>query len=119
MATGPQKDIEDGLYPNKDVEFASVDLNATGTTDVYDPSDDAEVYGVFLRTPGGTAVANLEITDGSNTATLVDNRGSAGADIEFGDTIALSSAEKLQVNVTTKEGSSSTGTAAVSRGEKP
>lgn len=117
MASGAPKDIEDALFPNKNVAYTTgIDLNTTGTTDVYDPSTEALVHGVYMRNGGGTAVVRLEVTDGTNTAVLTPGQ-SGGEGIAFGDTIALDSGQKLQVNVTTAEGSSQTNDAVVSRGE--
>lgn len=98
--------------------YTTVDLNDTsGTTDLFDPSGDATVYGVYLRNGGSSAVVNLEVTDGSDTATVVNNRGSGGADIALGDTLALGNGDKLQVNVTTAEGSAQSNTAVVFKTE--
>jgi hypothetical protein len=117
MATGPQKDIVDASYPTKAVGYTSVDLNTDATTDLYDPSDEAVVHGVYLQHGGSTAVVQLEITDGTDTAVLTPGQ-AAGDGIAFTGPIGLDSGEKIQANVTTKEGSAQSNTAAVSKGEK-
>lgn len=96
-------------------DYTTVDLNSTGTTALLDRDTAADVWGVYLRNGGASAVVNLEITDGSNTATLADNRGSAGANIAFDGPIELAASESLQVNVTTAEGSAQSNTAVVVR----
>lgn len=96
-------------------DYTTVDLNATGTTALLDRDTAADVWGVYLRNGGSTAEVSLEITDGSNTATLADNRGSAGANIEFDGPLELAASETLQANVTTAEGSAQSNTAVVIR----
>lgn len=98
-----------------DVSFTEIDLNATGTTTIYDPNTDGEVFGTFLENGGSTAEVQLEVTDGTDTAVL-SNPG-AGDGVSFGETIRLSPTESLQINVTTAEGAALTNTAAVSRAE--
>ena len=97
------------------VDYTDIDLNSTGTTDIYDPGEDATVYGVFLENGGSTAEVNLEATDGTDTAVLAQP--GAGNDVEFGDTVVLGGGDKLQINVTTAEGSAQTNTAVVLRSE--
>lgn len=99
-------------------DYTTVDLNATGTTAVYSSDSAAMVYGVYLRNGGGTAVVSLEVTDGTDTATLADNRGSGGANIAFGEELELAASETLQVNVTTAEGVAQSNTAVVFRSEE-
>lgn len=100
-----------------DAQYTSVDLNATGTTTIFDGDEKVLITGVHLRNGGGTAVANLEVTDGSDTATLVNNRGSGGSDIHYENTFALARNDDLQINVTTAEGAAQSNTAVVLRGE--
>lgn len=97
------------------VQYTTVDLNATGTTTVYDPDFDAVVHGVFMDNGGATAEYQLEVTDGTDTAVLADL--SAGAMLEFDADVALDAGQLLQVNVTTVEGSSLTETCAASAGD--
>lgn len=96
-------------------DYTTVDLNATGTTTLFDADSAADVWGVYLRNGGGTAEVSLEVTDGSNTARVVDNEGSAGAGIEFTGPLQLAAAEDLQANVTTAEGTAQTNDAVVIR----
>lgn len=97
------------------VEYTSIDQNATGTTTVYDPANDAEVGAVHLDNPGSSAELRLEVTDGTNTAVLDDP--AAGEAIHFTDDMYLDAGDSLQVVVETAEGSSQSATCAVSRGE--
>lgn len=97
-----------------DVQYTEIDLNATGSTTVYDPDHDARAYGVFMAHGGTTAEVQLEVTDGVDTAVL-DEPG-AGNALEFGDTIALDADQSLQINVTAAEGGALTETAAASVG---
>lgn len=94
--------------------FTSVDLNATGTTTIYDADANAKVYGVYMDHGGSTAEVQLEATDGTNTA-KIDEPG-AGNDLAVGDTLALDPSTDLQVNVTTAEGAALTGTVVVMPG---
>lgn len=103
-------------------EYTDIDLNSTGTTDLYTiPSDDvtdgAVIEGVYLKNGGGAAVVQLEVTDGSSTAVLTPGQ-SGGDSITFTGGILLGGSDKLQANVTTAEGSSQTNTAAVGRGNR-
>lgn len=100
-----------------DVEYTDVDLNASGTTTVYDGNTQTVIYGVFLKNGGSTAVVQLEVTDGTDTAVLTPGQ-TAGDGISFTGPIALNRNEALQANVTTVEGSAQTNTAAVSRDEQ-
>lgn len=95
-----------------------VDLNSTGSTDIYDPSVQAMVYGAYLRNGGGTAEVSLEATDGTDTITVLNNRANGGGDVEFTGPIVLDSGWKLQVNVTTAEGTAQTNDAVVFKAEK-
>lgn len=118
MASGGQRDIEDANYPAKDVEYASVNLNATGTTALYNPTEDAVAHGVHLQNGGSTAVVQLEVTDGTDTAVLTPGQAAGdGIAWEPGE-YGLDAGDTLQVNVTTAEGAAQTNTAAVSHGEK-
>lgn len=99
---------------SNDVQYTSVDLNATGTTTVYNPDHDGEAKGVYMDHGGSTAEVQLEVTDGTNTAVLATP--GAGNALEFGNVVALDGDQKLQINVTTAEGSSLSETAAVSVG---
>lgn len=97
-------------------EYTTIDLNATGATAVYQPTNDATVTGVYMENTGGTATVRLEVTDGNNAAVLADP--SAGGDLTFDGEIRLSGGtDYLQIVVEAAEGSALTGTAAVSRGE--
>lgn len=96
--------------------YTTVDLNTNATTDLYDPSTDAEISGVFLQNGGSTAVVQLEVTDGTDTAVVTP--GQAGGDgIDMGDTISLGASDKLQANVTTVEGAAQSNTAVVLKRE--
>lgn len=97
------------------VEYATIDLNATGTTTVYDGATESEVYGVYLNNGGSTAAVNLEVTDGTDTAVLREK--AAGENLEFGDTIRLDPGNALQINVTAAEGAAQSNTATVLRAE--
>jgi hypothetical protein len=92
-------------------KYTSVDLNTVATTDLYSPSNDGMVYGVYLLNGGSSAEVDLVVTDGSSTATLQEN--GAGANMAFGDTLLLGSGDTLQADVVTKEGSAQTNTAVV------
>lgn len=92
--------------------YTSVDLNSNATTDLYDPSSDATVFGVFLENSGSSAVVQLEVTDGTNTAVLTPGQ-TAGDGISFHGEVFLGEGDKLQANVTTIEGSSLSETAVV------
>lgn len=118
MASGGQRDIEDANYPTKSVAYSSVDLNTVATTDVYDPTEDAEVHAVHLANSGSTAVVQLEVTDGTDTAVLTQGQAAGDGIAWEPGTYGLEAGEKLQANVTTAEGSSLTGTAAASVGEQ-
>lgn len=96
------------------VDYTSIDLNATGTTEVHNPTTDSHVVGVWLENSGSTAVVQLEVTDGTSTAVLTPAQ-TAGDGIDFSADIALDADDTLQINVTTAEGSALTGTAAASR----
>jgi len=100
---------------NQSAEYTSIDLNSTGATTVYDPSDDSEVSGVYLNNGGSTAEVQLEATDGSDTSILAVP--GAGNSLEFSGTALLDSGDSLQINVTTAEGAALTGTAVVFRAE--
>lgn len=118
MASGGMRDVEDANYPTKSVSYTSVDLNSSGTTDIYDPTDDAVAHGVHLENGGSTAVVQLEVTDGTNTAVLTPGQ-TAGDGIAWEPGVyGLEAGEKLQVNVTTVEGSAQSNTAAASVGEQ-
>lgn len=88
-------------------EYTSIDLNTNQTQDVLAKSEPVRVYYVKLTNNGTTAVVDLEVTDGSTTVKVVDNS-SGGNNIEKTTEFVLDSGEKLQTNVTTKEGSSQT-----------
>lgn len=99
-----------------DAQYTTIDLNDTGTTStVYDGDDDTLIYGVFMQNGGSTAVAQLEVTDGTDTSVLTPGQ-TAGDGIDFGSTIALSKNDDLQINVTTAEGSAQTNECVVLRG---
>lgn len=109
--------IDPRQQPDYATAYTTVDLNATGATTIYAPTNDAEVSGVHLENTGGTAVIQLEVTDGTNTAVLDANNGGGGS-IHFEDELRLDGGvDSLQINVTTAEGATLTGTAAVFRGE--
>lgn len=101
------------LTPSAD--YTTVDLNATGTTTVFDAGTATTVWGVYMRNGGSTAEVSLEVTDGTDTARVVDNEGSAGTGIFKDDPIGLAPTEDLQVNVTTAEGAAQTNTLTVLR----
>lgn len=109
--------VQEVKSENRDVEFTDVDLNDNATTEVYNPGKEAHVYFVKMENTGSTAQAQLELTDGSSTAVLTTTQ-SAGDDIAWTVGMALGPDDKLQVNVTTVEGSALAGTVAVSRGEQ-
>ena len=98
-------------------DYTTVDLNADATTDLYDPSRAATVWAVHLQNGGGTAVVQLEVTDGSNTAVLTPGQ-AAGDGIDYAQVLELAASEKLQANVTTVEGGAQTNTAVVLRAEE-
>ena len=105
------------ILTSASIEFTDIDLNADAATTVYDGDTQAIVYGVYLRNGGSTAVARLEVTDGTDTATLTPEQG-GGDSIEFTGPVVLNRSEQLQVNVTTVEGAAQTNTAAASRDEQ-
>jgi len=89
--------------------YTDVDLNATGSTTLFDPDDGAEVSGVYLPNGGSTAEVDLEVTDGTDTTTLVV--GGAGGRVEFGNTVRLGGDDSLQATVRVAEGTALTETA--------
>lgn len=93
-----------------DTVFTTVNLNATGTTTVANPSGDARVPAVYLANGGGTADVQLEVTDGTSTVVVDDP--AAGSGIVHETDVLLDEDESLQVNVTTAEGAALTETAA-------
>lgn len=97
-------------------EYTPIDLNATGATPIYDASHDATVYGVHLTNSGGTAVVQLEVTDGTDTVVLTPDQ-AAGDDVVYDRPIPLDAANDLQINVTTAEGSALEETAVVLPGD--
>lgn len=100
------------------VEYTDMDLNSTGTTTIYAPTNDAVVSGVHMANGGGTNEVRLEVTDGTNTATLAGAAISAGDPIHFEDEVHLAGGvDELQITVSTTEGSALTETAAVPRSE--
>lgn len=94
-----------------------VDLNADATTDVYDPSQQAIVYGVYLPNGGSSAIVQLELTDGTDTGVVTPGQG-AGDAVDYTGPIVLNKGWKLQVNVTTVEGGAQTNDAVVSHSEQ-
>lgn len=100
---------------SNDVQYTTVDLNATGGQTVYDPDHDATVYAVHMTNPGGTAEIQLEVTDGTDTV-IIQQVSGAGDNLHYNHTIALDGDQSLQINVTTAEGTAGTSTAAVSAG---
>ena len=94
-----------------DTVLTAVDLNASGTTSIADPSNDARVSAVYLANGGSTADVQLEVTDGTDTVVIDDP--AAGNGIEHETDVMLDENESLQVNVTTAEGSALSDTAAV------
>lgn len=100
-----------------DVEFTSVDLNTGGTTTLFDGTGAADVHAVHLANGGSTAVVQLEVTDGTDTAVLTP--GQAGGDsIAYENTVEIPPGKTLQANVTTVEGAAQSNTAAVFRAEQ-
>lgn len=93
-------------------QYTSVDLNSNATTDLLDIGVRTEVTGVYLQNGGTSAVVQLEVTDGTDTAVLTPGQ-AAGNGIDYGDTVQLDSADKLQANVTTVEGAAQSNTAVV------
>lgn len=91
--------------------YTDVDLNTTGTTSLYKPANDGIVYGVYLLNGGSSAEVDIEITDGTDTATLQEN--GAGVNADFGNTLLVGSDQTIQATVQTAEGSAQTGTAVV------
>lgn len=104
-----------GSYDN--TITTGVDLNSTGTTDVYDAGQQAIVYGAYLPNGGTSAIVQLEITDGTDTAVLTPGQ-AAGDGIAYTGPIVLNKGWKLQVNVTTVEGAAQTNDAVVSHSEQ-
>lgn len=106
----PQLDsiIAEGVY-------AEIDLNATGTTELFSPETDAFIYGVYLTNGGSTAEVDLEITDGTDTVTLESN--AAGGNVSYENEIVLGRSDSLQVNVRVAEGAAQTNTAVVLKAE--
>lgn len=94
------------------VVYTQIDLNATGTTTIYDPEHDATVQGVHLENAGSSADVHLEVTDGTTTVDLTTAQ-TAGDAIRYVDPTPLDSDNLLQVNVLSAEGSSLTSDAAV------
>jgi len=91
--------------------YTDVDLNSTGTTTLLSPSTDVQISGVYLLNGGTSAEVDLEITDGTDTATL--SEGSGGGNVTFGDTTILGAGDSLQITVQTAEGAAQTNTAVV------
>lgn len=93
------------------VTYTSVDLNATGTTTVFDPShNESTVEQVALENTGSTAVVQLEVTDGTNTVVLTPGQ-AAGDGVSYTGPLPLDGPQTLRVNVTTAEGAALSGTA--------
>lgn len=101
---------------NRDTNYTSIDLNATGTTTILNPSREATVYSVHMENGGSTAEVNVEVTDGTDTAVVAQP--GAGANVEFTGPVVIPSGETLQVNVTTAEGAAQSNTCLVTRGEQ-
>jgi len=91
--------------------YTDIDLNSTGTTTLLDVATDVQVSGVYLLNGGTSAEADLEVTDGTDTATL--SEGAAGANVAFSDATILGAGDSLQITVQTAEGSAQTNTAVV------
>lgn len=96
---------------SSDAKFTDIDLNTSGATTIYDQSHGNTISGVYMKNGGSTAEVELQVTDGSNTATLAVP--GAGTNLSFEGVIECASADSLQIDVTTKEGSSQTNTAVV------
>lgn len=94
------------------VQYTDVDLNATGTTTVHNPSHDATAFGVYLPNSGSTAVVELRVTDGTDTVNLTPGQ-AAGDDVAYSDPLPLDGDNELEINVDTAEGSALTETAVV------
>lgn len=92
-------------------QYATVDLNAAGTTTIHGSDNDAQVTGVYMANGGGTAAAQLEATNGTDTAVLAQP--GAGGNIAFGELVFVGNTDELQINVTTAEGAALTGTVVV------
>lgn len=95
---------------SNDVVYTTVDLNATGTTTVYDPDTDATVERIQVPNGGSTAEFDVEVTNGSDTVVLESSGG--GNAITIADPLPLNGAQSVQVNVTAAEGGALTETAA-------
>jgi len=95
-----------------DVQYTTVDLNATGATTIYDPDHDATVYAVHLNNSGSAAEIHLEVTDGSSTVDLSTAQ-TGGDELSYTDPIPLDGDSDLQINVTAAEGAALTSDAAV------
>lgn len=90
--------------------FTSIDLNTADATTIYNPIR-GTVSGVYMKNGGSTAEVELQVTDGSNTATLAVP--GAGNNLEFSGDIFVDKGVSVQIDVTTKEGSSQNNTAVV------
>lgn len=92
-------------------QYATVDLNAAGTTTIHGSDNDAQITGVYMENGGSTAVAQLESTNGTDTAVLAAP--GAGNSLAFSDNLLVGNTDTLQINVTTAEGAALTGTVVV------
>jgi hypothetical protein len=82
-------------------DYVTVNVNTTGTTDLLDPSNTRRIHGVFGAAATASSTIDLELTDGTNTATLDGN--ADGDDVVFGETFNMRSTDKLQANVTSAD----------------
>lgn len=86
--------------------YTTVDLNSTGTTTIYDGDVGATIQGVYMKNDGGNAIAQLEVTDGTDTGVIREL--AVGGNLEYDGDIDLPPTDDLQINVTTAEGSAET-----------
>ena len=104
--------MRDSIPRTPTVSYTDIDENATGATTVLDPTADTVVTGVYADNGGSSAIMLLEVTDGTNTATITPDQ-SGGDGVAFHDRLELPNSQSLAINVTTAEGSGLSETAAV------
>lgn len=109
--------VEATIAENWATNYTSIDLNTNATTDIVDTSRQTKVYSVHMLNGGSSAVAQLEVTDGSSTGVLTQGQ-SAGDTISFTGPIVVPSGETVQINVTTVEGAAQSNTCLVTRGNQ-
>lgn len=89
---------------NYDVVYSDVDESSLGEQTIYDPDTDSRVRGIFLVASGTLGSdGELQVTDGTDTSVITD-----GFPLNVTATLPMSSADSLQVEITSTDTGSTT-----------